>query len=76
MPVNEYSPNMEIQLPVSARWNPGRQKGSMILIDPHNVKMRKKTDNGKESFFICSRKKDLNCPVSCTVKNDDDMIIR
>ena len=48
----------------------------MIVIDPPNVKMRKKTDSGKESFFICSRKKDLLCPVTCVVKNDADIIIR
>ena len=67
---------MEILLPVAARWVPGHQKGSMIPIDPHNVKVRKKTNSGKESFFICSRKKDLLCPVTCVVKNDADFIIR
>jgi hypothetical protein len=62
--------------PVKAVWVDGRSKGSRILVDPYRMKMRRKTDTGKLVFFICSKKTDLDCPVTAVLDKESDMIIK
>ena len=67
---------MEVALPVAARWVSGRQKDSKILVDPFNVKLRKKGDDASNIYFWCSRKKDLDCKVRVTLQKTTDEIIK
>ena len=64
------------QLPVEAVWINGRQKGSRILVDPYNIKLQKKTEDTKHIFFVCSKKKDLDCPVRVVYDKESDMITK
>ena len=60
---------------VPARWVPGRQANSLVLIDPDGVKMRYKSKNETKKFFICSKKSETNCLVTVTVDIMKDMIV-
>ena len=66
---------MNINLPVPARWVPGHRAGSKILLDPFNVKMWLKSSDKKNKYYICTRKRDLECTVRVTVRMEDDMIV-
>ena len=69
------SSNEENSLPLPAKWVPGRQANSMILIDPEGIKMRYKSKNSTKKFYICSKKTKTNCPVSVTVETEKDLIV-
>lgn len=66
----------EVNLPAPATWVPGRQKNSMILVDPEGFNMRYKTVEGTKKYYVCSKKdKIYNCPVSATVDTELDSIV-
>ena len=64
----------EASLPVPAKWVPGRQANSLVLIDPDGVKMRYKSKSGSNKFYICSKKSETKCLVTVTVDTEKDMI--
>ena len=66
---------MDVTLPVAARWVRGRQKNSQILIDPFNMKLRRKNDDTNNVYFCCGKKDDLDCPVRLTLKKATDEIV-
>ena len=66
---------MNINLPVPAHWVPGQRASSKILLDPFNVKMWLKSSDKKNKYYICTRKRDLECTVRVTVRMEDDMIV-
>lgn len=67
---------MDVALPVPARWVTGRQKGSRVLVDPYNTRMRKKHEDKNNVYFWCSRRTDLDCRVTVAVKKSSDEIIQ
>ena len=67
---------MEVKLPASARWVPGPKAGSMVLVDPHGVRMMQKVATTKIKIFWCSRARDLGGPVRLTLNRETDMITR
>ena len=63
-------------LPTKAEWAPALKGKGRILIDSDGFRMRfKKSETGKK-YFICPRREDLKCPVSITVDEDSEMIVR
>ena len=66
---------VNLNLPVPARWVPGQRAGSNILVDPYNVKMWPKSSDTNNKYYICSRRRDLGCMVRVTVRKTDDQIV-
>ena len=61
---------MEVSLPVSACWVQGQRANSHVLIDPYNIKMKYKDHDVNNMYYFCSKKKDLECRVSVTIKKE------
>ena len=56
-------------LPCKTIWIPGRQIKFRILQDPEGNR------NGRKKFFICSKKKEIDCPVSLSLNFLKDMVV-
>ena len=40
-----------LDLPAQAIWVPGRKAGTMVLLDPHQVKLRLESKDGKFLYY-------------------------
>ena len=56
-------------LPCKEIWIPGQQINSRILQDPEGYR------NGRKKFFICSKMKEIDCPVSLNLDVLEDMVV-
>ena len=66
-----------LDLPTPAIWVPGRKAGSMLLVDPHQVKLRLKSKDATYSYYWCSRTEGENrCPVRVTLDRERDLIVK
>ena len=65
----------QVTLPAPARFIPGRQNGSQVLVDPEGFMMRYKWEQGSNKFYMCSKKKSLNCEVKLTLNTKDNMVV-
>ena len=65
-----------LDLPAQAVWVPGRKAGTRVLMDPHHVKLRLKSKDGKFSYYWCSRTQEDCCPVRVTLDRASDLIVR
>ena len=47
----------------------------MIGLDPEGFMMRYKWEQGSNKFYVCSKKKSLNCEVKLTLNTKDNMVV-
>ena len=64
-----------LDLPAQAYWVPGRKSGTMVLLNPHRVKLRLKSKDAKFSYYWCSRTEEDRCPVRVTQDRARDLIV-
>ena len=65
-----------LDLPAPAVWVAGRKTGTRVLMDPHQVKLRLKSKDGKFSYYWCSRTEGDQCPVRAVLDREQDMIVK
>ena len=63
-------------LPFPAQWTDSRVKGRKILLCPDGFKLSYKGKNDKTTFYVCSRKKNGDCPLRVNLDMESNMIVK
>ena len=65
-----------IVLPQQAVWVDSQKNKKKLLMDPYSVPLYFKSKEANRAYYVCSRKKTHNCPVSVSLDVMADMIVR
>ena len=65
-----------LQLPMQAVWVDSQKNKKKLLLDPYSVPLFFKSKETSRAYYVCSKKKAHNCPVSVSLDVKTDMIVR
>ena len=65
-----------LHFPRKAVWVDSQKNKKKLLLDPYSVPLFFKSKKTSRAYYVCSKKKAHNCPVSVSLDVKTDMIVR